>query len=91
YIEADIAAIFTNEDAASFAVLWSLVHRTRFGVAGAPPRDCALERWREAGTSEGEAARDRLAAQVETALRVLGTGFLEANPNLATRLKCGDL
>jgi hypothetical protein len=65
YIEADLAQIFTNEDAASFAVLWSLIHRTRFGAAGAPATDCALERWREAGSREGEAARDRLAAQVQ--------------------------
>lgn len=91
YIEADLAAIFTNEDAASFAVLWSLIHRTRFGVAGTPVTDCALERWRESGSREGEAARDRLAAQVEIALKVLGSGFLEANPELAARLKSGEL
>ena len=91
YVEADLAQIFTNEDAASFAVLWSLIHRTRFGAAGAPVTDCALERWREAGTREGEAARDRLAAQVEVALKVLGSGFLEANPDLATRLHSGEV
>jgi len=91
YIEADLAQIFTNEDAASFAVLWSLIHRTRFGVAGTSVTDCALERWREAGSREGEAARDRLAAQVETALKVLGSGFLEANPDLAARLKSGEV
>ncbi|TNE39091.1 MAG: restriction endonuclease [Sphingomonadales bacterium] len=91
YVEADLAQIFTNEDAASFAVLWSLIHRTRFGAAGAPATDCALERWRDAGSREGEAARDRLAAQVEVALRVLGSGFLEANPDLATRLKSGEI
>lgn len=91
YIEADLAQIFTNEDAASFAVLWSLIHRTRFGATGAPATDCALERWREAGSREGEAARDRLAAQVEIALRVLGSGFLEANPELAMRLKSGEI
>jgi hypothetical protein len=91
YVEADLAAIFTNEDAASFAVLWSLIHRTRFGIAGAPITDCALERWREAGSREGVAARDRLAAQVATALKVLGSGFLEANPDLATRLESGEV
>ena len=91
YIEADLAAIFTNEDAASFAVLWSLIHRTRFGVTGTPITDCALERWREAGSREGEAARDRLAAQVETALKVLGSGFLEANPDLAVSMKSGEV
>jgi hypothetical protein len=91
YVEADLAQIFANEDAASFAVLWSLIHRTRFGAAGAPVTDCALERWREAGSRVGEAARDRLAAQVEIALKVLGSGFLEANPDLATRLKSGEV
>ncbi|MBN9263552.1 MAG: N-6 DNA methylase, partial [Hyphomicrobium sp.] len=91
YIEADLALIFTNQDAASFAVLWSLIHRTRFGVVGAPATDCALERWREAGSREGEAARDRLACQVEAALRVIGSGFLEANPDLASRLRSGEV
>lgn len=91
YIEADLAGIFTNEDAASFAVLWSLIHRTRFGANGAPATDCALERWREAGAREGEAARDRLAAQVEIALKALGSGFLEANPDLAHQLKSGAI
>lgn len=91
HIEADLAAIFTNEDAASFAVLWSLIHRTRFGGAGTTATDCPLERWREAGAREGEVARDRLATQVKTALRVLGSGFLEANPDLAARLKSGEI
>jgi hypothetical protein len=91
FIEADLSQIFSNEDAASFAALWLLIHRTRFGVAGAPASDCALERWRDAGAKEGEVARDRLAAQVQIALKVLGSGFLEANPDLATRLKSGEV
>jgi hypothetical protein len=91
YIEADLSQIFTNEDAASFAVLWLLIHRTRFGVADAPATDCALERWRDAGSKEGEVARDRLALQVQIALKVLGSGFLEANPDLATKLKSGEI
>ena len=91
YIEADLSQIFTNEDAASFAVLWLLIHRTRFGVAGAPATDCALERWRDAGSKEGEVARDRLAVQVQIALKVLGSGFLEANPDLRDQLKSGEV
>lgn len=91
YIEADLSQIFTNEDAASFAVLWLLLHRTRFGVAGAPATDCALERWRDAGSKEGEVARDRLAVQVQIALKVLGSGFLEANPDLRDKLKSGEI
>ncbi len=90
YIEADLAQIFTNEDAASFATLFLMIHRSRFGTTGAAT-DCALERWREAGSREGEAARDRLAGQVELALKVLGSGFLEANPELASKLKSGEV
>jgi hypothetical protein len=91
YIEADLSQIFTNEDAASFAVLWLVIHRTRFGVVGAPATDCALERWRDAGSKEGEVARDRLAVQVQLALKVLGSGFLEANPDLRDKLKSGEV
>ncbi|WP_035694279.1 Eco57I restriction-modification methylase domain-containing protein [Azospirillum halopraeferens] len=91
YIEADLAQIFTTEDAASFTALWLLIHRSRFGRAGATAADCALERWRDAGSREGEAARDRLAGQVEDALRLLGSGFLAANPDLAARLASGEI
>jgi Eco57I restriction-modification methylase len=91
YIEADLAQIFSTEDIASFAALWLLIHRSRFGAAETPATDCALERWREAGSREGEVARDRLAGQVQIALKVLGSGFLEANPDLATKLKSGEV
>lgn len=91
YVEADLAQIFANEDAASFAALWLMIHRSRFGTQGAPATDCVLERWRDAGSREGEAARDRLAGQVQVALRVLGSGFLETNPDLAARLQSGEV
>ena len=91
YIEADLAQIFANEDAASFGLLWLLMHRSRFGGEGRPATDCALERWRESGSKEGEVARDRLAGQVQTALKLLGSGFLEANPELAGKLKSGEI
>jgi hypothetical protein len=91
FIEADLAQIFSTEDIASFAALWLLIHRSRFGVADTPATDCPLERWREAGSREGEAARDRLADQVQIALKVLGSGFLEANPDLAAKLKSGKV
>jgi hypothetical protein len=91
FIEADLEQIFANDDAASFAALWLLIHRSRFGQAGAPAADCALERWRDAGAKEGVAARDRMAGQVEQALKLLGTGFLKANPELAGRIASGAI
>jgi hypothetical protein len=86
YIEVDLARIFETEDLASFALMWLLMHRTRFGRAGTPATDCALERWREAGAKAGEAARHRLAGQVKQALEVLGSGFLVANQGLREKL-----
>lgn len=91
YIEADLAQIFANEDAASFSILWLMIHRSRFGQTGTTATDCALEHWRDSGSREGEAARDRLADQVELALKCLGSGFLEANPQLAGKLKSGEV
>ena len=91
FIQADLAQIFETEDLASFALVWLLMHRTCFGRAGAPATDCALERWRAAGASAGEAARERLAGQVELALKELGSGFLEANRELHEKLAAHEI
>src|SRR5262249_29959113 len=87
YIEADLRRIFEADLFADFAALWLLVHASRFGVAGTPPADCALERWREAGLKEGVAARDKLRDGVEAALISLGNGFLSHGENGALREK----
>ena len=81
YIEADLRRMFEGEAFADFAALWLLIHSSRFGEAGAPTSDCALERWREAGQREGLAARDRLRDGVEAALLTLGNGFLSHSDN----------
>lgn len=89
YLDADLARIFGDEDVGSFALLWLLVHRSRFGRAG-PPANCPLERWRETGAREGIAARDRLAGQVTEALAILGSGFLASDPGLRARVWAAD-
>lgn len=81
YIEADLDAIFTNEGRVDFAVLWLLLHASRFGKPTDAVTDCTLERWRLAGLKEGEVARDRLRDGVEEALLALGTGFLSHPAN----------
>lgn len=88
YIEADLARIFATEAFADFSAVYLLCHASRFGAAGVSPFDCALERARDEGASEGLAARDRLSIGVKDALRVLGTGFLSdpANAGLRDRL-----
>ena len=91
YLEADLRQIFEAEDYAGFSALWLVLHVSRFGRQGALPGDCPLERWRESGSKEGLAARDRLRDGVEAALLALGTGFLtnSANTELSARLREG--
>jgi hypothetical protein len=93
YIEADLHRMFEGEAFADFAALWLLIHSSRFGEAGAPTSDCALERWHEAGQREGLAARDRLRDGVEAALLSFGNGFLSHSENgaLRERLRTGAL
>jgi len=91
FIEADLGAIFRDEMFADFTAMWLLVHATRFGGEKAPPSDCALERWREAGLRAGTAARERLGENVEEALLALGQGFLDANPDLRAKLDSNSL
>ena len=90
YIEADLDAIFTNEGRVDFAVLWLLLHTTRFGKPADAVTDCVLERWRLAGLKEGEVARDRLRDGVEEALLALGTGFLSHPANQELRKFVGS-
>lgn len=93
YIEADLKQIFENDNFADFTTLWLLIHASRFGAEGKPVSDCALERWRETGSKEGVAARDRLRDGVEAALLSLGNGFLshESNASLRDSLTKGEL
>lgn len=91
YIEANLRQIFEAEGFADFAVLWLLIHASRFGAAPAPAADCMLERWRDQGAKAGTIARDKLRTGVEDALQLLGEGFLTANPELRDRVKSGAL
>ena len=93
FLEANLRQIFENEDFAGFAALWLIVHASRFGQPGSPVTDCALERWRETGSKEGLAARERLSVGVKEALLALGNGFLSnaANTDLRDRLTSGRL
>ena len=82
WIEFDLERIFTEKLFPDFTAFWTLLHASRFGVPGAAPSDCPLERWRDQGRVEGAAARDKLRDGVENALRDLGEGFL-AHPESA--------
>ncbi|MCB1580360.1 MAG: N-6 DNA methylase [Alphaproteobacteria bacterium] len=93
YLEADLQQIFENDNFADFTALWLLLNASRFGLKGSPVSDCALERWKESGSKEGVAARDRLRDGVEQALLALGNGFLEhpRNRELREQIEKGEL
>ena len=93
FVEADLRRIFETDAFADFAALWLLIHASRFGLTGASPSDCALERWRDAGQKEGVTARDKLRDGVEAALLSLGNGFLSQSSNaaLCEKLQTGAL
>jgi hypothetical protein len=85
WIEVNISKIFAEGLFPDFAACWLLIHQSRFGQAGSAVSDCALERWRERGRTDGVTARDKLRLGVEAALLELGQGFIENPSNGALR------
>jgi hypothetical protein len=90
WIEANLSKIFSESLFPDFSALWLLIHKSRFGQADAAVSDCALERWRERGRTDGVAARDKLRKGVEAALLELGQGFIENPANGALRQALTD-
>ena len=90
WIEANLSKIFSEGLFPDFSALWLLIHQSRFGQADAAVADCALERWRERGRTDGVAARDKLRQGVEAALLELGQGFIENPANGALRQALTD-
>jgi hypothetical protein len=90
WIEANLSKIFFEGLFPDFSALWLLIHQSRFGQADAAVSDCALERWRERGRTDGVAARDKLRQGVEAALLELGQGFIENPANGALRQALTD-
>lgn len=93
YVEWDLARCFEERRYADFCAAWLLLHASRFGKAGEPAPECALERWRTASKDEGIKARSTLRAGVERALVALGAGALRhpANDALRSALTQGSL
>lgn len=88
YIEADLAQIFGNEDAASFAALWLTIHRSRFGAKGRRPPTAhwsagemparAKARWRATGWRAK--SRSRSAYSVRASSKPTPISPRELNP-----------
>jgi hypothetical protein len=94
YVEFDLRAIFDGELFSDFVLLYLSCHESRFAVQGeSGPASCYLEQWRKASADQGERVLDQLRKGVETAISVLGTGFISHpdNPQLRLRLEKNEL
>lgn len=85
WIQLDLERIFTEQLQPDFAVLWLLLHASRFGAPDQPAEQCVLESWRNASHARGVQARERLRVGFELALEILGQGFQQHPHNVALR------
>ena len=94
YVEFDLRAVFDGELFSDFVLLYVACHESRFAVHGdGGPESCYLEQWRTASTDQGERVLDQLRRGVESAISILGTGFIAhpSNPQLRLRLEQNEL
>ncbi|MYD52949.1 MAG: N-6 DNA methylase [Chloroflexi bacterium] len=85
YIEFDLEGMITGSQYAEFALLYRMLHRSRFPRGAADAHTCLLERWFEQGIEQGGRVRDRLRDGVEAALEGLGRGFLQHRDSATLR------
>lgn len=85
YLEFDLEGMITGSQYAEFALLYRILHRTRFPRGADDAHTCLLERWLEQGIEQGGRVRDKLRDGVEAALEGLGRSFLQHPESEALR------
>ncbi len=85
YLEFDLEGMITGSQYAEFALLYRILHRTRFPRGANDAHTCLLERWFELGIEQGGRVRDKLRDGVEAALEGLGRSFLQHPESEALR------
>ena len=85
WLQFDLKAMIEENAYADFALLYRLLHRTRFPWPEAPAHDCPLERLYQQGVEEGGRVRDKLRDGVKRALETLGRALLAREGNDALR------
>ncbi len=93
YVEADLERIFEENLYSDFAALFLFAHANRIAPGVDGMVGCWLERWRAEGAKTGQRALARLRVGVTTALRELGSGFVEhpMNDGLRRALRDGTV
>lgn len=91
YVEFNLQGIFEGESFSEFALLWLCAHHSRVHTDNQPPENCWLELWSKEAQNASVAALDTLRENVTGAIRILGQGFITANPDLRQKLASGSL
>jgi hypothetical protein len=91
YVQVEIGDILSGGLFDEFAVVWLLLHASRFQRDG--EGRCLLDGWKAAGQQSGERALNKLRDGVQAALEAVGQGLLQhpANGELVAKLQNGEL
>ena len=81
YLEFDLEKIFEEDLYDNFAILYRLLHPTRFPAIGTEPADCLLEQYHLNSMENGSRIRENLSAAVKTAVETWANGFLNREDN----------
>lgn len=81
YLEFDLEKIFEEDLYDNFAILYRLLHPTRFPAIGTEPADCLLEQYHLNSMENGSRIRENLSAAVKTAVETWANGFLKREDN----------
>jgi hypothetical protein len=93
YVEFDLEQILNGENFAEFGLFYRLFHRSRLPENIDDADECLLEFYHQESLQQGGRVRDRLRDGVESALKRLGTGFLQhpQSQSLREKLEAGTL
>ena len=83
YLEWDLEQIMTENDLASFTMLYRMLHVSR--IPKRQGEDSLLEQYHQNSVEEGHRVRNKLKAAVYKSLELLGNGFLKHPENEALR------
>lgn len=83
YLEFDLEKIFEEELYDNFAILFRLLHATRFPANETEPSECLLEYYHQNSLENGTRIRDKLSSAVKEAVRLWADGILHNPENAA--------